>query len=67
MGQHETKSAWFKAGHWLPGRDNERGANEGLSRREIKALEAENSRPWGRKEFSKAAVSDRAKKAQRKR
>lgn len=64
MGQHETRSAWFKAGHWF-GRDDERGANEGLSRREIKALREENSRPWGQSWWASDAVKNRASQAKK--
>lgn len=66
MGQKETSDAWFKAGHWFRRNDNQRGANEGLSRREIKALEEENMRPWGRREFAQQRVINRAKAAKKK-
>jgi hypothetical protein len=65
MGQNETRDAWFRAGTWLSRRDNARGANEGLTRREIKALEEENTRPWGRSMFASASVSRRAEAAKK--
>ena len=61
--QNRTRNSWFKAGHHIPSDDSERGANEGLSRREIKALAEENSRPWGLSMFSRAAVTRRAEQA----
>jgi hypothetical protein len=66
MGQKETKDAWFKAGHWLSRRDNERGHNEGLSARERKALAEENRKPWGKSWWAEDAVKNRAKDAQKK-
>ena len=55
-------SGLFKGGHWLPGADNQRGANEGLGAREIKALESENGTAWG---LSRAAavIAERCRQA----
>jgi hypothetical protein len=64
MGQGETKSAWWNAGFHLP-KDSERGKNEGLSAREIRALSEENMRPWGQSIFASSAVSRRAANAQK--
>jgi hypothetical protein len=44
----ETRAAWFKAGYLLA-RDNERGANEGLDPRTIRALDEENTVAFGLK------------------
>lgn len=60
-----SRGAWWNAGHHVPRRDNQRGANEGLSQREIRALDRENSRPWGQSIFASSSISDRAKEAQR--
>jgi len=65
MGQKETSDAWFKKGYWFGRSDPERGANEGLSKREIRALAEENNRPWGRKQWAKDHVSKRAAAAQK--
>lgn len=54
--------ALFRAGHWVPGADNQRGANEGLSSREIKALEAENGTAWGRSR-TEAVIAERCRQA----
>lgn len=62
MGHKETRDGWFKATGDTGSRDNERGANEGLSKREIKALADENSKAWGRK-FGAMHVSKRGKDA----
>lgn len=42
----QVRSGLFKRGV-LTHRDSQRGDNEGLGPREIKALAEENSRPWG--------------------
>lgn len=63
--QNRTRNSWFKAGHHIPSDDSERGANEGLSKREIRALAEENSRPWGLNWFARDAVKARAEEAQR--
>jgi hypothetical protein len=65
MGQQETYNEWFRRGMWLGKSDSQRGKNEGLSDREIRALNEENSRPWGQKMFAEGFISDRAKKAQK--
>jgi hypothetical protein len=62
--QNRTRNAWFRAGHSIPSDDSHRGANEGLSRREIRALAEENSRPWGLNWFARDAVKARAEEAQ---
>ena len=62
--QNRTRNSWFKAGHHIPNDDSERGANEGLSKREIRALAEENSRPWGLSWMASGAVTRRAKEAQ---
>jgi hypothetical protein len=60
----ETKGSWFKSGSWLATSDNHRGANEGLSRREIRALEAENSNAYGKKSWwASDTVKSRARQA----
>lgn len=61
----ELKTGLFKRGILTPRRDNQRGDNEGLSAREIKALSAENFSPWGRRSLREQAINDRANKAQR--
>lgn len=64
--QQETRDTWFKAGHWLPRRDDAlRTGNMGLGSRERRALSEENSRPWGQSIFATRAVTDRAHAAQK--
>lgn len=58
----ELSDALFRAGHWLPGHDNHRGANEGLGDREIKALIAENQRAYGRS-WAESAIRERCRQA----
>lgn len=58
-----SRGAWWNRGHHIPSRDNQRGDNEGLSAREIRALEEENSRPWGLSPAGR--ISARAKRAKR--
>jgi hypothetical protein len=61
----ELKKGLFKHGILTPRSDNQRGANEGLSRREIKDLSAENFSPWGRSSLREQAIKDRGQQAQR--
>lgn len=58
-----NRTEWWNRGHHVPSRDNQRGANEGLSAREIRALDEENSRPWGLSPAPRIAA--RARDAQR--
>jgi hypothetical protein len=65
MGQKETSDAWFKRGFWFPKVDPHRGKNEGLSPREIRSLNKENSKPWGQSWWATDAVTKRATRAQK--
>jgi hypothetical protein len=61
--QEETRESWFKKGHVLARRDEERGANEGLGKRERKALSEENTKPWGKSWWAEDAIKKRARDA----
>lgn len=57
-----SRDAWWKKGHHIPTRDSQRGENEGLSAREIKALDEENTRPWGLSPAPRIAARARGKR-----
>jgi hypothetical protein len=57
-----SRAKWWNAGHHVPSTDNQRGANEGLSAREIRALAEENTRPWGMSSYPRDAIARRARR-----
>jgi hypothetical protein len=60
----ELRDGLFRQGILTPRGDRERGANEGLSAREIKGLSEENGRAWGL-HFGSGFIKQRARDAQK--
>lgn len=64
--QAETRESWFKRGILLPRRDESLASGLlGLGSRERRAIQQENSRPWGKSWWAEAAVADRGRQAKR--
>lgn len=61
MGQQETRDEYFKKGMLIHSHGKRTPGNDEMDDREKKALDEENQRPWGRKEFPQERIAQRAK------